>query len=84
MGPIPDPSDDVDRRRGLRSIYAWIVLIGVFAIASGSLMVPLLINPGSDRTLLLGLGIPLGMTGVLLMLRLTNEFLEYRSRRPRE
>lgn len=84
MSPNPDPSDDAERRRIRRSICGWIVLVGVFALASGSLMVPLLLDPTSGRTVRLMTGIPLGMAGVLLLLRLTNEILEYRSRWPPE
>jgi hypothetical protein len=73
--------DILEDRKGLRPVYGWIVLVGVYAIVSALLMVPLLLSKTAGRTIQLAIGIPLGLVGILLLLRLTSEILEYRSRR---
>jgi hypothetical protein len=75
--------DDPEERRLLRSIRAWIILMGVYSIASGALMVPLLLSKTASRDLQLVLGIPVGLLGILILLRLTSAALELRDHRLR-
>ena len=76
--------DVLEDHKASRSIWAWIILAGVYALLSGSILVPLLLDRTAGMTRRLGFGIPLSMIGILLLLRLTPEILEYRSRRSRE
>jgi hypothetical protein len=79
---------DPERRRLPRSVWAWVVLLGVYSVLFGLIMRPSIRRSATGAPLSeaqVVLGVFLGMVGILLILRLVAALLELRERsRPDE